>query len=88
MTPAMIKSNIEGGQAQLHGLMDPAYVDRTAVVVHLDSGRDQVGRAPPGLEVHVGDRVTLQGVYRNAALPCHYIPNLVTADLGQTKPTP
>jgi predicted aspartyl protease len=88
MTAAMVKANIEGGQAQLHGLMDPAYADRTAVVVHLDSGRDQVGRAPPGLDVHVGDRVTLQGVYRNAALPCHYIPNLVTADQGQPKPTP
>ena len=88
MTPAMVKSNIEGGQAQLHGLMDPAYVDRTAVVVHLDSGRDQVGRAPPGLDVHVGDRVTLQGVYRNAALPCHYVPNMVTADLGPPKPAP
>ncbi len=88
MTPAMIKSNIEGGQAQLHGLMDPAYVDRTAVLVHLDSGRDQVGRAPPGLDVHVGDRVILQGVYRNEALPCHYVPNLVTADQGQPKPMP
>jgi hypothetical protein len=68
--------------------MDPTYVGRTAVVVHLDSGRDQVGRMPPGLDVHVGDRVSLQGVYRNAALPCHYIPNLVTADLGPPKPAP
>src|SRR6185312_15633958 len=88
MTPEMIKTNIESAEAQVHGLIDPAYADRSAVIVHLDSGRDQVGRLPPGLAVHVGDRVTLQGLYRNTALPCHYIPNLVTADLGPSKPAP
>jgi hypothetical protein len=81
LTPAMIKANIEGGQAQAHGLMDPAYVDRSAVLVHLDTGQDQVGRPPPGLALHVGDRVMLQGWYRNAALPCHYVPNLITVAL-------
>jgi len=81
MNPAQIKANIDGGQAQLHGIMDPAYVDRTAVVVHLDSGRDQVGRLPPGQTASIGDRVALQSMYRNFALPCHYIPNLVTASL-------
>jgi hypothetical protein len=82
LTPAMIQANIQSAQAQVQGLIDPAYADRSAVVVHLDSGRDQVGRALPGVEVHVGDRVTLQGLYRNTALPCNYIPNLITADLG------
>jgi hypothetical protein len=82
MNPAQIKANIEGGQAQLHGVMDPDYVNRTAVLVHLDSGLNQVGRLPPGQTAKVGDRVTLQSMYRNFALPCHYIPNVVTASLG------
>jgi hypothetical protein len=88
MTPEMIKTNIESAEAQVHGLIDPAYADRSAVIVHLDSGRDQAGRLPPGLAVHVGDRVTLQGLYRNTALPCHYVPNAIIADLGPAKPGP
>jgi hypothetical protein len=34
------------------------------------------------MTVHLGDRVTVQGGYRNINLPCNYIPNLITADLG------
>ena len=82
MTPEMSRDNIMRTEVSSHGAIDPAYADRSAVVVHLDSGRDQVGRMPPGLAVHVGDRVTLQAWYRNTALPCNYVPNLVTADLG------
>jgi predicted aspartyl protease len=88
LTPEMIKANIDSAQSQVHGLIDPAYADRSAVIVHLDNGRDQVGRLPPGLAVHVGDRVTLQGLYRNTALPCHYVPNAIIADLGPAKPGP
>jgi predicted aspartyl protease len=88
LTSDMIKSNIESAQAQVHGLIDPAYAERSAVLIHLDSGLDQVGRLPPGVAVQIGDRVTLQGLYRNTQLPCHYVPNAVTAVLGPPKPTP
>jgi hypothetical protein len=84
----MIRANIASAEAQTHGVIDPAYADRPAVIVRLDSGRDQVGRLPPGLSVNIGDRVTLQGLYRNTALPCHYVPNVVTADLGPAKSPP
>jgi predicted aspartyl protease len=87
LTPDMIKANIESAEAQVHGLIDPSYAERSAVLIHLDSGRDQVGRLPPGVAVQVGDRVTLQGLYRNTQLPCHYIPNAITAVLGPANPT-
>jgi predicted aspartyl protease len=86
LTPDMIKANIESAEAQVHGLIDPAYAERSAVLIHLDSGRDQVGRLPPGTAVQIGDRVALQGLYRNTQLPCHYIPNAVTAVLGPANP--
>jgi predicted aspartyl protease len=87
MNPAQVRANIDGGQAQLHATMDPDYVGRVAVLVHLDNGRDQVGRLPPGQTAQVGDRVALQSMYRNVALPCHYIPNVITASLGPSKST-
>ena len=68
------------------GKIDPDYVDNLRVDVHLDSGRDIVFLVPKALAVRVGDRVTVQGGYRNAALPCNYIPNLITADLGPAPP--
>jgi hypothetical protein len=86
LTLPAITANINNAQALAHGAIDPAYAARTAVNVRLDSGIDQTGRLPPGVTPHVGDRVTMQGWYRNVALPCNYIPNLVTADLGPASP--
>jgi hypothetical protein len=82
LTPDMSRANIDGAQASAHGSIDPAYTNRVAVGVRLDSGLSQVGRLPPGLVAHVGDRVSMQTWYKNTALPCNYVPNLVTADLG------
>jgi hypothetical protein len=82
LTPDMSRANIDNAQAAAHGSIDPAYTNRVAVGVRLDSGLNQVGRLPPGLVAHVGDRVAMQTWYKNTALPCNYIPNMVTADLG------
>jgi hypothetical protein len=64
------------------GRIDPAYADSPRVVVKLDGGRSQIFIAPAGMQVQLGDRVTLQGGARNPALPCHYVPPLIVADQG------
>jgi hypothetical protein len=69
-------------EQQIGGKIDPDYVDNLRVDVHLDSGANQSFVVPREMAVRVGDRVTAQGVHRNAALACNYFPPLITADLG------
>jgi hypothetical protein len=69
-------------QVQAGGRIDPDYVDNLRVTVRLDDGRRATVLIPKAMEVRIGDRVAVQGSYRNEKLACNYIPNLVTADLG------
>src|SRR6185312_10335923 len=69
-------------QAMAGGKIDPDYANNQRLAVTLDDGQRFTVLAPPGMVVHVGDRVAVQSSYRNAQLPCNYVPNLVTADLG------
>ena len=73
---------IQVTQAQNHGKIDPDYVDNLRVQLRLPNGKPLVALVPKSMTVHVGDRVTFQGGYRVANLPCNYIPSLLTADLG------
>jgi hypothetical protein len=83
---AISLSRIPLTQASVHGQIDPAYVDNVRVNVKLDSGRAEVFLVPKSLAVKVGDRVSVQGLYRNYSLPCNYIPGQVVADLGPAPP--
>ncbi len=71
-------------EARKGGLIDPAYLTNPRVVVRMPNGRYDVFVVPHDMKVFPGDRVTLQGGYRNVNLPCNYVPNLVTSDLGPT----
>jgi hypothetical protein len=79
-------ARIPRSEASAGGRIDPAYIDNLRVRVRFDSGQVVVLILPKTLTVRAGDRVTAQSGYRNAALPCNYIPNLITADLGPVPP--
>jgi hypothetical protein len=79
---AMSMARIQFTQAQTHGQIDPNYIDNQRVIVRLGSGELRVFLVPKTMQVHPGDRVTFQGIYRNMNLPCNYVPNLITADTG------
>lgn len=79
---AMSMARIQFTQAQTHGQIDPNYIDNQRVIVRLGSGELRVFLVPKTMQVHPGDRVTFQGIYRNMNLPCNYVPNLITADAG------
>jgi hypothetical protein len=78
---------VDRTQQQAGGKIDPDYIDNQRVTVRLDNGGRATVLIPKPMSVRLGDRVTVQGAYRNAQLPCNYIPNLVTADLGPS-PSP
>src|SRR4051812_16203460 len=75
-------ARIQLTQAHNGGQIDPDYVDNQRVTVELRSGQYVVFLVPKTMQVQVGDRVNVQGGYRNINLPCNYVPNLITADLG------
>jgi hypothetical protein len=85
--PARAQALIVRTQAQAGGKIDPDYVDNLRVAVRMDDGQRATVLVPKAMDVRVGDRVAVEGSYRNAKLPCNYIPNLVTVDLGPS-PTP
>jgi hypothetical protein len=75
-------ARIQKTEANAGGKIDPDYVDNQRVTVRMGNGRYQVFLVPKSMQVHTGDRVTVQDGYRNLNLPCNYVPNLITADLG------
>jgi hypothetical protein len=75
-------ARIPQSEKALGGKIDPAYTDIPRVIVNLDSGQSTVFAVPSTMVVHVGDRVTAQGIGRSPKLGCNYIPYLITADLG------
>ncbi len=75
-------ARIRRNQVGFGGDIDPAYVNNQRVYVHMDGGGFLVLLAPEGMVIHPGDRVSAQTTYRNPKLPCAYVPNLITADLG------
>ena len=81
---ATAQALIERTQSQAGGKIDPDYVDNLRVAVRMDDGGRATVLVPKTMVVRIGDRVAVQSAYRSAQLPCNYIPNLVTADLGPT----
>ncbi|HEX4712432.1 hypothetical protein [Phenylobacterium sp.] len=75
-------ARIQLTQANTKGMIDPAYIDNLRVVVRMADGPARVILVPKSMTVQLGDRVMVQTGYRNLNLPCNYIPNLITADIG------
>lgn len=75
-------ARIKMSQAQAGGLIDPDYIDNQRVTLHMANGSYRVFLVPRTMHVNLGDRVMVQGGYRNINLPCNYVPNLITTDLG------
>lgn len=81
-------ARIQLTQRQSGGLIDPAYVDNLRVHVDLGNGRIRVLLVPKGMTVNIGDLITWQNAYRNLNLPCNYIPNLISTDMGPPRKPP
>jgi hypothetical protein len=79
---ANARAGIAGREAQRGGAIDPGYVNDQRAYVRQDDGLVDVFDIPAGVTLHVGDRVRLQGSYRNAALACSYVPHLIFPDDG------
>jgi hypothetical protein len=75
-------ARIKMTEARAGGQIDPDYVDNQRVTLHMGNGSYQVFLVPRTMHVNLGDRVMVQGGYRNINLPCNYVPNLITTDLG------
>jgi hypothetical protein len=78
-------ARIQVTQQQVGGAIDPAYIDNQRVALRMPNGRVVVFLQPRNLQVHIGDRVTVQSSYRNVNLPCNYVPQLITSDLGPAR---
>lgn len=83
-------ARIQLTQTQMGGKIDPAYIDLQRVHLRMPNGRIVTFIQPKNLTVRIGDRVTVQDSYRNVNLPCNYIPQQITSDLGpaQNPPAP
>jgi hypothetical protein len=81
-TQALATAYIGLNEQQIGGKIDPDYVNNLRAEVRMDNGATANVVVPRAMAVRVGDRVTAQRGYRNALLPCNFIPPLVTADLG------
>lgn len=78
--PAAARANIPGREAQRGGPIDPRYLNDLRVLVKQDDGILDKFDIPPGMTVHAGDRVRLQGSYRSAVSACAYIPHMAVPD--------
>jgi hypothetical protein len=85
--PLVSSRRIHGIEVATGGNIDPNYATTLRVVVQPSGGGQSFTPAlPPGLVVHVGDRVIVTSGYRNMNLPCNYVPPHVTSDLGPAAP--
>src|SRR5262249_11539689 len=73
---------IQTTQAQVHGKIDPNYIDNLRVNIRLPGGNPLVARVQKNRTVHGAAGVAFQSAFRNPNLPCTYIPPLTTADNG------
>jgi hypothetical protein len=74
--PVVSRATISYRQAQRGGAIDPRYLNDLRAAVRRDDGIVDNFDVPPGMTVHVGDRVRLQGSYLSTTFPCSYIPHM------------
>jgi hypothetical protein len=79
---ALALAAIQVTESRMGGKIDPAYIDNPRVIVESSTGQRKAFILPKGLQVNLGDRVTLQNGYRNLALPCNYVPVQIVSDIG------
>ena len=79
MTTDQALASIQLTQQRAGGSIDPAYISNTRVRVRVEGRRRISGvLVPENMQVHIGEHVTFITAHRNKALPCNYIPNLIT----------
>ena len=69
---------LERTQAQVGAPIDSVYLNNVRAVLRQPDGGSATVLVPYGMVLIPGDRVAYQSSYRNAALPCSYVPNLIT----------
>ncbi len=72
---------LEQTQAQVGAPIDSVYLNNVRAILRQPDGGSATVLVPYGMVLIPGDRVAYQSSYRNAALPCSYVPNLVTGKL-------
>jgi len=77
---AASRAGIAAREAQRGGAIDSRYLTDLRVTVRQDNGIIDNFDVAPGMTVHIGDRVRLQGSYRSTLSPCSYIPHMVVPD--------
>jgi hypothetical protein len=75
--PDAANSAVSQREARRGGAIDPHYLGDARAMVRLDNGTVDTFDVPVGVIVNPGDRVSVQGSYRSADLPCSYIPILI-----------
>ena len=74
--PAVARAYIPKREALRGGAIDPRYLNDLRVTVRQDNGIVDNFDVPPGMTVHAGGRVRLQGSYLSTAFTCSYIPHM------------
>jgi hypothetical protein len=74
--PSVSRAGMAAREAQRGGAIDRRYRSDLRVAVRQDDGVVDNFDVPPGMTIHVGDRVRLQGSYRSATSACSYIPHM------------
>jgi hypothetical protein len=66
-------------EAERQAKLNPAYINNLRVFVQPDgSSKRSVAIVPETMTVKVGDQVEFAGAYRDASLPCHFMPPLIS----------
>jgi hypothetical protein len=73
----MARAAIPFREAQRGGASDPRYLNDLRARVRQDDGIADTFDVLPGMTIHVGDRIKLQGSYRSTAAACSYIPQMI-----------
>jgi hypothetical protein len=84
---------LSANERTIGGPINPTFANTPRAIVQPEGNAPgaerQIVVVPPGMTVGVGDHVTFNRIHRDAAMPCGYVPPLITSDTGPSasKPT-
>ena len=84
LSDAEAMSLIPKSEQSANGQIDPAYVHNRRAIFHPSNAPPNVRipiLVPDGMDVYVGENVQMVGGHASPKLACHYIPNLIVADV-------
>ena len=80
MSASQAASLLARTQASLSAAINPAYLHNPRAIIGVPdahSGRKAIALVPASMTVKPGDRITYIGGFRDATLPCNYVPPLI-----------